>query len=66
MKRYQLNPIKRRIIRQIRNSEGAFFGDIVRQTKYSSQTVLKHLMDLKVKGYVYKDDDGGRFKMTKG
>lgn len=65
MKRYQLNPVKRRIMRQIKNNEGVFFGDIVRLTKYSTQTVMKHLMDLKERGYIYKDDDGGRFKLTK-
>jgi DNA-binding transcriptional ArsR family regulator len=60
-----LHPVKKEIIQNLQNSEGAFYGDIVMDLKYPKYTVLKHLMELKENGYVYKDDDGGKFYVLK-
>ena len=56
-----LHPLKREILHLIENSNGAYYGDIVRKMKRSSSVVLKHIMELKQDGYLKKDRQGGKF-----
>ena len=56
-----LHPLKREILHLIENSNGAYYGDIVRQMKRSSSVVIKHIMELKQDGYLKKDQQGGKF-----
>lgn len=60
-----MHSVKKDILNVIDDNKGAFFGKIVMRLKYPSRVVLKHLMDLKSKGIVYKDNDGGRYKTGK-
>lgn len=56
-----LHPLKREILSLIENSNGAYYGDIVRRMKRSSSVVLRHIMELKQDGYLRKEQRGGKF-----
>lgn len=58
------NPIKRQIIELLVLDDGAYFGDLVRQINGSHPVILEHLMELKQMGWVYKDNEGGKFRIT--
>jgi len=57
------NSVKKEILQHLESSDGAFYGDLVRTLNHSSETILKHIMELKEDGYITKDADGGRFKI---
>jgi predicted transcriptional regulator len=57
------NQLKKEILDCIKKKEGAFFGDIVKQLDYSAYTIMRNLIDLKKRGLVFKDNDGGQFKL---
>lgn len=59
------NPVKKQIIRLIKSNNGIFFGDLVRKINESRSTILHNLFDLKNKGLVTKDKDGGKFHLRK-
>ena len=59
-----LHSVKKEILQCLESSNGVFYGDIVRKLKHPSDIILKHIMELKEKGYITKDNDGGRFKLT--
>lgn len=60
-----MHSIKKEIIHCIEKTNGAFYGDIVRELRYPNYTVLKHIIELKENGYVEKDNDGGKYKLIK-
>lgn len=60
-----MHSIKKEILHCIDKSNGAFYGDIVRELRYPNYTVLKHIIELKDNGFVEKDNDGGKYKMVK-
>lgn len=60
-----MHSIKKEIIHCIEKTNGAFYGDIVRELRYPNYTVLKHIIELKENGYVEKDNDGGKYKVIK-
>jgi len=57
-----MHSIKKEILHCIEKSNGAFYGDIVRELRYPNYTVLKHIIELKENGFVIKDNDGGKYK----
>jgi DNA-binding IclR family transcriptional regulator len=59
-----MHTIKKEIIEVIEKNEGAFYGFLVKEIRQPREEILKHLLDLKAKGLVYKDNDGGQFKMV--
>ncbi len=59
-----MHPVKKRIIKVIKDREGAFFGEILMQLQKSEGMTLHHLLDLKSRGIIYNDNDGGKFKLT--
>jgi predicted transcriptional regulator len=58
------HPIKREILQCLKTGNGLFYGDIVRELRRPSGAILKHIMELKESGYITKDCDGGRFKLS--
>lgn len=60
-----MHSIKKEILHYIEKSNGAFYGDIVRELRYPNYTVLKHIIELKEGGYVEKCNDGGRYQVIK-
>ena len=59
-----MHPVKRKIIKMLRKEDGAFFGEIVMNLKKSQGKTLYHLLDLKSRGIIYKDSDGGKYKLV--
>jgi len=57
------NQTKQEILDYIKKNDGVFYGDIVMHFNYPKNTVLKHLLDLKEEGQIFKDNDGGQFKL---
>lgn len=57
------NQQKKEILDYIKKKEGAFYGDIVKHLNYPANSVMKNLVDLKKQGLVFKDNDGGQFKL---
>lgn len=60
-----MHSIKKEILHCIERSNGAFYGDIVRELRYPNYTVLKHILELKENGYVEKDNDGGKYQLLR-
>lgn len=60
-----MHSIKKEIMHCIEKTNGAFYGDIVRELRYPNYTVLKHIIELKENGFVEKDNDGGKYKAIK-
>lgn len=60
-----MHSIKKEIMHCIEKTNGAFYGDIVRELRYPNYTVLKHIIELKENGFVEKDNDGGKYKLIK-
>lgn len=60
-----MHSIKKEILHCIESTNGAFYGDIVRELRYPNYTVLKHIIELKENGYVEKDNNGGKYKLCK-
>jgi DNA-binding transcriptional ArsR family regulator len=58
------NRIKRQIIELLVLDDGAYFGDLVRRINGSHPVILEHLMELKQMGWIYKDNEGGRFRIS--
>lgn len=58
-----LNSVKKEILECIETPNGAYYGDIVRKLSHPSDVILTHLMELKEKGFIAKDSNGGRFKL---
>lgn len=58
------NSIKKEILDVIEKNEGAFYGLLVKEINQPQNEILKHLMDLKAKGVVFKDNNGGQFKLV--
>ena len=59
------NSVKREILQCLESPDGVFYGDIVRELRHPSDTILKHIMELKEDGYITKDNNGGRFKLAR-
>jgi hypothetical protein len=59
-----MHSIKKEILDVIEKNEGAFYGLLVQEINQPQEQILKHLMDLKAKGIVFKDNNGGQFKMV--
>ena len=60
-----MHSIKKEILHCIEKSNGAFYGDIVRELRYPNYTVLKHIIELKEKGLVEKDNEGGKYQLMR-
>jgi predicted transcriptional regulator len=59
-----LNSVKKEILQCLESPNGVFYGDIVRKLKHPSDTILKHILELKDDGYITKENNGGRFKLS--
>ncbi len=59
-----LNTVKKEILECLETPNGVFYGDIVRELRHPSNTILKHIMELKEDGYITKENNGGRFKLV--
>lgn len=57
--------IKRDILHYLKTHNGAYFGDIVQHLDYSANKLMKTIIALKQKGKVFKDNNGGQYKLTK-
>ena len=60
-----MHSIKKEILHCIEKTNGAFYGDIVRELRYPNYTVLKHIIELKEKGMVEKDNNGGKYQLVR-
>ena len=60
-----MHSIKKEILHCIEKSNGAFYGDIVRELRYPNYTVLKHIIELKERGMVEKDNMGGKYQIIR-
>ena len=60
-----MHSIKKEIMHCIEKSNGAFYGDIVRELRYPNYTVLKHIIELKERGLVEKDNEGGKYQLIR-
>lgn len=60
-----MHSIKKEILHCIEKSNGAFYGDIVRELRYPNYTVLKHIIELKERGLVEKDNMGGKYQIIR-
>lgn len=58
-----LNQTKKEILEYIKKKEGVFYGDIVKHLDYPASSIMKNLVELKKQGLVFKDNDGGQFKV---
>lgn len=58
------NNLNRKIIEFIMKEDGAFYGNLVMELDEDPQTILEHLIHLKKKGLVFKDLDGGKFRLS--
>lgn len=56
--------IKNDIMDYLATEDGAFFGDLVMNMDENKITILEHLIKLKKKGLIYKDDGGGMFRIN--
>lgn len=59
-----INTVKKEILECLEAPNGEYYGDIVRKLSHPSNIILEHIMELKENGYITKDSDGGRFKLT--
>jgi len=58
------NKTKKSILEFLSTHQGAFYGDLVMGLDEDTLTILENLIALKKMGLVYKDDDGGRFRIN--
>ena len=64
-KNLMMKQTEKDILEYIEKSNGDFFGGIARRFRIPNKIILECLMDLKSRGLIYKDKDGGRFKMQR-
>jgi DNA-binding transcriptional ArsR family regulator len=60
-----LHPVKKEILEQLEKTNSAFYGDIVMELDHPQNEILKHLIELKENGFVYKGGKGGKFHIVK-
>ncbi len=60
-----MKQVEKEILDYIEKSDGDFFGGIAKRLRRPNGEILHHLLYLKAKGLVYKDKDGGRFKIAR-
>lgn len=58
-----MDKIKEEILEVIKEDNGAFFGRIAMKVRHPKNVVLRHLLDLKSMGLLYKSDNRGKFKL---
>jgi DNA-binding IclR family transcriptional regulator len=58
-----MKQVEKEILDYIEKNDGVFFGGIAQRLRLPNKEILQHLLDLKSKGLIYKDKDGGRFKI---
>jgi len=56
--------IKKEILNYIKKNDGAYYGDIVKHFDYPTNKLMRILITLKQQRKVYKDNDGGQFKLV--
>jgi DNA-binding IclR family transcriptional regulator len=56
--------IKKDILNYIKKNDGAYYGDIVKHLDYPANKLMRMLITLKQQHKVYKDNDGGQFKVV--
>ncbi len=57
--------IKKDILNYIKTNDGAYYGDIAKHLDYPAYKLMRTIITLKQQGKVFKDDNGGQFKLTK-
>jgi len=55
--------IKKEILDYLDENNGVFYGELVKHFDYPANTVLLNLIQLKKQGLVFKDNNGGQFKL---
>jgi DNA-binding transcriptional ArsR family regulator len=63
MGRKKKDDVKKEILAFLNSEDGAYFGNLVMELNEDALTLLEHLIELKRQGMVYKDNDGGKFKL---
>jgi len=58
------NQIKRDILNYIKTNNGAHYGDIIEQLDYPANKLMRTIISLKQQRKVFKDNNGGQFKLT--
>lgn len=58
------NPVKKEILDYLLTEDGAYYGDLVMSLDENQLTILENLIELKRMGWIYKDTDGGRFRLN--
>ena len=66
MSRKKKDDIKKDILAFLNSEDGAYYGNMVMELNEDALTLLEHLIELKRQGLVYKDKDGGKFKLSEG
>jgi DNA-binding transcriptional ArsR family regulator len=56
--------VKKDILDFLMTEDGAYFGDLVMNMEENQLTILEHLIELKKMGWIYKDTEGGRFRIN--
>lgn len=64
MSKKKKDDIKKEILAFLNSEDGAYFGNMVMELNEDALTLLEHLIELKRQGLVYKDSDGGKFKLN--
>ena len=60
------NNVVRKIMEILHSQDGAFYGNLVMKIDEDKQTVLEHLIHMKQQGMIFKDSDGGKFRISEG
>ena len=58
-----MNQVQKEILEYIEKNDGAFYGRIAQRLRHPNPLILKNLIELKMQGRIYKDSDGGRYKL---
>lgn len=57
--------IDKKILEFLKSSDGAYYGNLIMELDEDTLTILEQLISLKKQGLVYKDNDGGKFRVKK-
>lgn len=55
--------IDQKILEFLKSSDGAYYGNLIMELDEDTLTILEQLISLKKQGLVYKDNDGGKFRV---
>ncbi|MDT8393262.1 MAG: hypothetical protein RQ761_05435 [Bacteroidales bacterium] len=63
MKSKDRKKINKKIIEFLKSTNGAYYGNLIMELDEDTLSILEQLISLKKQGLVYKDNDGGKFRV---